>query len=47
MCIKHGQLALLLLGVGLGLLLSFALGGWFWRLFCAAALIVGGIVCLR
>lgn len=47
MCIRHGQLALLFLGLGLGLLLSFALGSWFWRLLCAAALIVAGIVCLR
>lgn len=47
MCIKNESLALLFFGLGLGLLLSFALCGWFWRLLCALALLVAGFVCLR
>ena len=47
MCVKNEQLGLLLIGAGVGLLLSFALCGWFLRLLIAAILIVLGLLILK
>ena len=38
MCVKTERLGLLLIGAGVGLLLSFALCGWFLRVLIAAIL---------
>lgn len=43
MCMRKQQIALVLLGAGLGLALSFALCGWFWRALLAAVLLALGI----
>ena len=43
MCVKTEQLGLLLIGVGIGLFLSFALCGWFLRILIATILIVLGL----
>ena len=43
MCVKTERLGLLLIGAGVGLLLSFALCGWFLRVLIAAILIVLGL----
>ena len=42
MCVKTERLGLLLIGAGVGLLLSFALCGWFLRVLIAAIQIVLG-----
>ncbi len=47
MCVKTEQLGLLLIGTGVGLLLSFALCGWFLRVLIAAILIVLGLLLLK
>ncbi len=47
MCVKTEQLGLLLIGAGVGLLLSFALCGWFLRVLIAAILIVLGLLLLK
>lgn len=47
MCVKTQQLGLLLLGVGFGLLASFALCGWFLRVLAAIVLIVLGLLLLK
>ena len=47
MCVKTEQVGLLLIGVGAGLLLSFALCGWFLRVLVAAILIVLGLLILK
>ncbi len=46
MCRRKACLAQALIGLGLGLLLSFLLGGWFLRVLTAAALLVIGILLL-
>ena len=46
MCVKTKQLGLLLIGAGVGLLLSFALCG-FLRVLIAAILIVLGLLLLK
>ena len=46
MCVKTERLGLLLIGAGVGLLLSFALCGWFLRVLIAAILIVLGLLLL-
>ncbi len=43
MCVRRKQLGLLLIGLGLGLLLSFVLCGWFWRILAAIALLAAGL----
>lgn len=43
MCVRRKQLGLLLIGLGLGLLLSFVLCGWFWRILAAIALFAAGL----
>lgn len=47
MCIKRNACALLLLGAGLGLMLSFLVGGWFWRLLIAVGLLILSAVLLK
>ena len=47
MCVKTEQIGLLLIGAGVGLLLSFALCGWFLRVLIAAILIVLGLLILK
>ena len=47
MCVKTERLGLLLTGAGVGLLLSFALCGWFLRVLIAAILIVLGLLLLK
>ena len=47
MCVKTKQLGLLLIGAGVGLLLSFALCGWFLRVLVAIILIVLGLLLLK
>lgn len=42
MCIKKGQIGLVLIGAGVGLLASLALEGWFLLVLIAAALLVSG-----
>lgn len=42
MCVRRRQLGLLLIGLGLGLALSFLLCGWFWRILAALALLAAG-----
>ena len=44
MCVKTEQLGLLLIGVGIGLFLSFALCGW---ILIATILIVLGLLILK
>ena len=44
---KTERLGLLLIGAGVGLLLSFALCGWFLRVLIAAILIVLGLLLLK
>ena len=39
MCIRKGQIGLVVLGIGVGLLLSFLVGTWLWKLLLAAGLI--------
>lgn len=39
MCLRTERLRMLLLGLGIGLLVSFLICGWFWRLLLAAGLI--------
>ena len=46
MCPRTEKLRLFLLGLGVGLLLSFLVGTWLWKLLLAAGLIVGGISCI-
>ena len=45
MCPRTEKLRIFLLGLGLGLLLSFVICTWVWKLLLAAGLIVGGISC--
>ena len=40
MCVKTEQLGLLLIGVGIGLFLSFALCGWFLRILIVLGLLI-------
>lgn len=47
MCVKTEQLGLVLLGAGIGLLMSFALCGWFLRVLVAIILIVLGLLLLK
>ena len=47
MCVKTEQLGLVLLGAGIGLLVSFALCGWFLRVLVAIILIVLGLLLLK
>ena len=47
MCVKRDRLGALLLGVGIGLLASLALCGWFWRVLLAAVLLVLGFMLLN
>ena len=47
MCVKTEQLGLLLIGAGVGLLLSFALCGRFLRVLVAIILIVLGLLLLK
>ena len=47
MCVRPERVGLLLLGIGAGLLISFALCGWFLRAAIALALIVIGLVLLN
>ena len=47
MCAKTEQLGLVLLGAGIGLLVSFALCGWFLRVLVAIILIVLGLLLLK
>ena len=47
MCVKTERLGLLLIGAGVGLLLSFALCGWFLRVLIVAILIVLGLLLLK
>ena len=47
MWVKTERLGLLLIGAGVGLLLSFALCGWFLRVLIAAILIVLGLLLLK
>ena len=47
MCVRPERVGLLLLGIGVGLLISFALCGWFLRAAAALALIVIGLVLLN
>lgn len=47
MCVKMEQLGLVLLGAGIGLLVSFALCGWFLRVLVAIILIVLGLLLLK
>ena len=42
MCHKTSKIGFLVLGIGIGLLISFLFGGWFLRVLVAAALIVLG-----
>ena len=44
MCHKTSKIGFLVLGIGIGLLISFLFGGWFLRVLVAAALISGGEV---
>ena len=44
MCHKTAKLGYLVLGIGIGLLISFLFGGWFLRVLVAAALIVLGFL---
>ena len=46
-CVKTEQLGLVLLGAGIGLLVSFALCGWFLRVLVAIILIVLGLLLLK
>ena len=47
MCVKTEQLGLVLIGAGIGLLVSFALCGWFLRVLVAIILIVLGLLLLK
>ncbi len=47
MCVKMAQLGLVLLGAGIGLLVSFALCGWVLRVLIAAILIGLGLWLLK
>ena len=47
MCVRPERVGLLLLGIGAGLLISFALCGWFLRAAAALALIVTGLVLMK
>lgn len=44
MCLHRKNLRLFLLGLGIGLLLSFLIEPWFWRLLLAAAAIAAAIL---
>ena len=44
MCHKTSKIGFLVLGIGIGMLLSFLFGGWFLRVFVAAAMIVLGFL---
>ena len=44
MCLRSKDIRLFLLGLGLGLLLSFLIEAWFWRLLLAAATIAAAIL---
>ena len=44
MCHKTSKIGFLVLGIVLGMLLSFLFGGWFLRVLVAAALIVLGFL---
>ena len=44
MCHKTSKIGCLVLGIGIGLLISFLFGGWFLRVLVAAALIVLGFL---
>ena len=44
MCHKTSKIGFLVLGIGIGMLLSFLFGGWFLRVFVALALIVLGFL---
>ena len=44
MCHKPSKIGYLVLGVGLGLLVSFLFGGWFLQALIGAVLIVLGIL---
>ena len=47
MCVRPERVGLLLLGIGAGLLVSFALCGWFLRAAVALVLIVTGLVLMK
>ncbi len=47
MCIRKGQIGLVVLGIGVGLLLSFLLCGWFLQLAAALLCIGVGVALLR
>ena len=47
MCVKTERLGLLLIGAGVGLLLSVSGCGWFLGVLIAAILIVGGLFVVK
>lgn len=42
MCIRKAHVGLVLIGIGLGLAVSFLLCGWFWRAVLALGLLIAG-----
>ena len=44
MCLRRKNLRLFLLGLGIGLLLSFLVSTWFWKLLLAAGILAVAIL---
>mgnify|MGYP006956049439 FL=1 len=44
MCLRRKDIRLVLLGLGIGLLLSFLIEPWFWRLLLAAGILAAAFL---